>query len=227
MKVNLGGVQRVAPVALVALFALLLPGQAHAASADGNAVDHRVSAPPPDEVTIDPVVANGSGCKNATATVVVAPDNSGFTVTHNEFFAHAGLGAEPLDFRRNCQLNLQVNAPEGYTYAISRAARSGFLHLPDGATGLQRSSYYFQGSSQTESVNHDFDAPYSDYWRAVDHFDYKDLLWHPCGERRNLNINTELRVRAGSADPETTVSFMTLGTDGNAVSRYQFAWKRC
>jgi hypothetical protein len=50
----------------------------------------------------------------------------------------------------------------------------------------------------------------------------------PGGERRNFNINTELRVSAGSSDPKKTTSFMTMdSTDGSINTTYHFAWKRC
>ena len=44
--------------------------------------------------------------------------------------------------------------------------------------------------------------------------------------QRNFNINTELRVTAGS-DP-SKVSFMTMdSTDGDISTVYHLAWKEC
>ncbi|GAA1809076.1 hypothetical protein GCM10009835_30230 [Planosporangium flavigriseum] len=102
--------------------------------------------PPPDKIVIDVVTVNGSGCPAGTAAVAVSPDNAAFTVTYSHYLAQVGVGAKPTDFRKNCQLNLAVHVPQGFTYAIAKADYRGFAHLENGATGLQRANYYFQVS---------------------------------------------------------------------------------
>jgi hypothetical protein len=185
------------------------------------------TAPPSDRITIDVVTINGSGCPAGTADVEVSPDNTSFHVTYHNYVAWVGAGAKPTDFRKNCQLALQIHVPQGFTYAIAQAEYNGFAHLVRGATGLQRANYYFQGSSQTSSVSHPFSAPYSDYWQTTDTTDSASLVWAPCGIYRNLNVNSELRVRPGPGDSWST-SFMTMDTsDGSIRTIFHFAWKRC
>ena len=183
-------------------------------------------APPSDRITIDVVAINGSGCPAGTADVDVSSDNTEFHVTYHNYVAWVGRGAKPTDFRKNCQIGLQIHVPQGFTYAIAQAEYNGFAHLVRGATGLQRANYYFQGSSQTSSVSHPFAAPYSDYWQTVDTTDSASLVWAPCGIDRILNVNTELRVRPGAGD--TSTSFMTMDTsDGSIKTIYHFSWRRC
>lgn len=74
--------------------------------------------PPDAQIVIDVITINGSGCPAGTAAVAVAPDNTAFTVTYSEYLAQVGVGARPIDARKNCQLALQVHVPEGFTYAI-------------------------------------------------------------------------------------------------------------
>ena len=184
--------------------------------------------PPPDHITIDVVTVNGSGCPAGTAAVAVSPDNKAFTVTYSEYMAQVGVGAKPTDFRKNCQLNLRVNVPQGFTYGIAQADYRGFGHLERGATGTERANYYFQGMSQTAYKSHTWKGPFSDDWQATDTVEVSAIVYHPCGEKRNLNINTELRVNAGTSDPKTTTSFMSMdSTDGSIETIYRFAWKRC
>src|ERR671916_159064 len=90
--------------------------------------------PPPNHITIDIVTVNGSGCPAGTAAVAVSEDNKAFTVTYSDFLAQIGVGAKPTDFRKNCQLNLRVNVPQGFTYGIAQADYRGFGHLERGAT---------------------------------------------------------------------------------------------
>lgn len=184
--------------------------------------------PPPDKIVIDVATVNGSGCRPGSAAVAVAPDNTAFTVTYSEYLAQVGVGAKPTDFRKNCQLNLIVHVPQGFTYAIAQADYRGFAHLENGATGLERANYYFQGQSQTAYISHPFSGAYNDDWHTTDSVDVGALVFKPCGEERNLNINTELRVAAGSSDPKKTTSFMSMdSTDGAINTIYHFAWKQC
>lgn len=112
--------------------------------------------PPPDKIVIDVATVNGSGCPAGTAAVAVSEDNTAFTVTYSDYLAQVGGGSNPTAFRKNCQLNLIVHVPSGFTYAIAKADYRGYASLQSGASAVQRASYYFQGSSQTVFKNHNF-----------------------------------------------------------------------
>jgi hypothetical protein len=212
---------------LTMLAAAALAMSAITSPASGTSQGH-FDNPPLDEIVIDVVTVNGSGCPFGTAATAVSPDNKAFTVTYSEYLAQVGPNAKPTDFRKNCQLALVVHVPQGFTYAIAQADYRGFAHLEEGATGMEKASYYFQGMSQTTPISHSYSGPISDNWQATDKVDVAQLVYKPCGEERNFNINTELRVSAGSSDPTKTTSFMTMdSTDGSINTIYHFAWKRC
>lgn len=186
------------------------------------------STPPPDKIIIDVATVIGSGCPAGTAAVSVAPDNTAFTVTYSSYTAQVGVGATPTDFRKNCQLNLRVHVPNGFTYAIAAADYRGFASLAKGSTGTEKANYYFQGYPQTTSVTHNFKGPFQDDWQNTDTTDVAQLVYLPCGQERNFNINTELRVAAGTSDPKKTTSFVTMdSTDGSINTIYHFSWKKC
>ncbi|MFJ3664882.1 DUF4360 domain-containing protein [Streptomyces sp. NPDC090106] len=205
--------------AVAALLTTALPAQAAPA---GGFED-----PPPDKIVIKVATVNGSGCPAGTTAVAVSEDNTAFTVTYSDYLAQAGGGSDPTAFRKNCQLNLIVHVPQGFTYAIASADYRGFAALQSGATGTQRASYYFQGSPSTASRSHPFSGPLNDNWQATDTTDWAQLVWAPCGVQRNFNINTELRVAAGTTSADK-VSFMTMdSTDGDISTVYHLAWKEC
>ncbi|AHH96815.1 DUF4360 domain-containing protein [Kutzneria viridogrisea] len=183
--------------------------------------------PPPDKITVDVVTVNGSGCPAGTAAVAVASDNTAFTVTYSDYLAKVGPDAGPTDYRKNCQLALRIHYPQGFTYAINQADYRGFASLASGATGLERANYYFQGMSATARSSHPFNGPFQDDWQATDRADSSSLVFAPCGEDRLLNVNTELRVSAGSSSGSNT-SFMSMdSTDGSIHTTYHFSWKQC
>jgi len=197
-----------------------------AALAMSTAVLPQADVPPPGAVTVDVVTVNGTGCPAGTAAVAVPPDNATFRVVYSSYVAQVGVGAQPTDARKNCQLSLRVNAPGGFTYGISEVDYRGFVHLAPGATGSLRSNYYFRGSPQTVYKSHNWQGPVSDDWQATD-VDWM-IVYRGCGENRNLNLNTELRVNVGTSDPKTTTSFVAMdSTDAYIATDYHFAWKRC
>ena len=204
--------------AVAALLTTALPGSSTADAWED---------PPPDKIIIKVATVNGSGCPAGTAAVAVSEDNTAFTVTYSDYLAQAGGDSDPTAFRKNCQLSLVVHVPGGFTYAIASADYRGFAALQAGASGTQRASYYFQGSSSTVFKNHAFTGPQNDNWQATDTTDWPQLVYAPCGVQRNFNINTELRVTAGTQNA-SKVSFMTMdSTDGDISTMYHLAWKEC
>jgi hypothetical protein len=183
--------------------------------------------PPPDKMVIDVVAANGSGCPGKTADVRVSPDNTAFTVTYSEFVAQVGPKAKPTDFRKNCQLALDVHVPQGYTYAVAGADYRGFGHLEEGASGSETAHYYFQGESHTTRIKHDFKGWMDDEWQQTDRVEVGSMSFLPCGEQRYLNVNTELRVNGGSSSRQTT-NFLTMdSSDGDLKTVYHMSWLKC
>ncbi|WP_338071505.1 DUF4360 domain-containing protein [Actinomadura bangladeshensis] len=170
---------------------------------------------------------NGSGCQSGTAAVATASDNTAFTITYSDYLAQTGGNSDPTDFRKNCQINLRVHVPQGFTYAIAGADYRGFAYLADGATGMEKANYYHQGMAQTTPASHTIKGAYSDNWQFSDRTPVTELVFKPCGEDRNFNINTELRVYQGTSDASQT-SFMAFDSaDGGVQTTYHFAWKKC
>ncbi|MEV4702574.1 DUF4360 domain-containing protein [Actinoplanes sp. NPDC049316] len=181
--------------------------------------------PPSDHIVIDLVAMAGSGCRPGTADVAVSPDNTAFTAIYSEYLAQAGPGISSTEGRKNCQLNVLVHVPQGFTFAIAKVDYRGYGLLNPGASATQRANYYFQGMSQGTYTSHPLTAPLDDNWMVSDDVPVAAMVWHPCGEMRNLNINTELRVSKGTS---TDTSFVTMdSTDGSIATTYHFAWQQC
>ncbi|MDT0345162.1 DUF4360 domain-containing protein [Streptomyces litchfieldiae] len=203
--------------AAVALFASTLSAQGTPAMTDV----------PTERIEISIETINGSGCPAGTAAVAASADNTAFTVTYSDFLAQAGGGASVIERRKNCQLSLNVHIPQGFTYAIARVDYRGYAYLENGATALQKASYYFQGSAETASQSYDFGGPYDDNWHTSDSTEVAELVYAPCGEERNFNINTELRVNPGDSDPNATSFIVMDSTDSEVSTTYHMSWKEC
>jgi hypothetical protein len=182
-----------------------------------------IEAPPPaGEVVVEVVTTNGSGCLPGTVEAAMVPGNFAFKAMFSRYTAQLGVGAAPTDFRKNCQINLVVLAPPGYTYAINRTDHHGSGSLAVGASAVERSNFYVKGQAQTSYTSHPFTGPIDADWQTTNEVLETAMVWSPCGARRNLNINTEVRVAAGTSDIRTTTSSMTM-----RASVYHLSWARC
>jgi Domain of unknown function (DUF4360) len=189
------------------------------------------AVPPAGALAVDVVTVNGSGCPAGTATVVASSDSSTFVVTYSAYTAQVGVGAKPTDIRKNCLLSLRITPPQGFTYTVTRVDYGGWAHLEAGASATAGASYYFQGSSATGYASHGLVGPLDGAWQAADTSDTPGLASlgsPPCGAQRNLNIDTELRVDAGTSNPDATTSYVTMDTTrGGFHSVYHLAWQQC
>lgn len=202
--------------AAVALFAAALSTQGAPAPADA----------PSEAASVSIQTVNGSGCPAGTAKVNVSSDNSALTVTYSDYAALVGVGATATDARKNCELVLDVNAPAGYTYAIFGLDYSGHAHLEAGATGIEQSQYYFQGSTDGVVRSHTLTGPYDGDWHTSDNTS-DQLVWAPCDAQRYLNVNTELRVDAGTSNTQSSASLMAMRQTDVPASTYHLTWKKC
>jgi hypothetical protein len=175
----------------------------------------------PEGGTFSVVTVNGSGCPAGTGSFRLSPTKASFTLDSPAYLASSGGESLPTDLRRNCQVNLQLNGAEGWTYAISRIDSTGFAYLNADATGTSQVSFYFQGDTATTESTLTLTGPLAEAWSSSDSIAEEDLVWAPCDAQRNLNINTELVVPP-SADPAAAnVMVRDAKTTGRLV------WRPC
>ena len=208
------------PAVLAVLSTVLALSLSTPARAAGDAA---VAAVPEGAVTAEVIAANGSGCAPGTATVIANSDKTGFRIRYYDFVAEAGGGAALTDRRKNCQIGVLVNIPAGWTFAIAEADYRGRARLYSGATALQRTNYYWQGSSANSSTNETFSGPLNSYWETSDVAPV--LIYKPCAEQRVLNVNTELRVDSGTSTSRSSMSMRT--SEGDVDTLFNFSWIRC
>jgi hypothetical protein len=221
MTESLVGARHAVLAVLSTVLALSLSTPAYAVS-DGSGAA-AIATVPDGNITVEVVAANGSGCAPGTATVIADSDKTGFRIKYYDFVAEAGGYADPTDRRKNCQIGVLVTFPAGWTFAIAEADYRGRARLHPGATALQRTNYYWQGSSQNSSTEESFAGPRYGFWATEDVAPV--LVYVPCGKQRVLNINTELRVDGGTS--RRTSSMSMKSSEGDVDTLFNFSWTRC
>jgi hypothetical protein len=161
---------------------------------------------------------NGTGCP-VGSTAVSAPTDTTFTVTYDNYLADAGNGANPRDFRKNCQLDVLVGVPSGWTFGIVSEQYRGFAKLDTGAQGTLDTSYYFSGLKGTYPANHSLSGPMDDGYEFDDQ--QPVFTFAPCHFTGTMNVNTSLEVSQG-----TDLSFFNLMTM-NSTDSFRLAFRQC
>ena len=115
--------------------------------------------------------------------------------------------------RKNCQILVNLDFPQGWTYTIARMDYRGFYSLSAGATGTQQATYYFQGSAQQASLRTNFVGPTQGNYVFSDTLGLNALVWAPCGARVGVNINTSLLAQVSS--PSAFAYLTTDSADGS------------
>jgi len=221
MTARLVGERPVILAVLSTILALSLSAPASAATGSPG-FDASVNVPS-GNITVEVVANNGSGCSPGTATVSANADKTGFRVRYFDFLAEAGGGAATVDRRKNCQISVLVTVPAGWTFAIASVVFQGLARLNSGASGLHRTTYYWQGSSQDFRTERGFDGPFNGLWATQDVG--AASIYTPCNAQRILNVNTELRVDAGTSTGRNSLSMRT--TEGDVDTLFNFSWVQC
>lgn len=200
---------------LVCSASLLLPAIAQTALADT-----------PDYVSVRSIAYAGSGCPAGSVAENISPDLQAFTLLFDNYIAEVGPGVSAREKRKNCQINIDLDFPQGWSYTIFTVDYRGYMSLENKVVGTQKSSYYFQGSRATASLQSVFRGPYDNDYQIRDTLGLSAVVWSPCGASRALNINTQVRV-----DNNRNRRGFGLATidsiDGQLAHIYGIQWRRC
>jgi hypothetical protein len=142
----------------------------------------------------------------------------------DEYVVQAGPEVPFSESRKNCQLIVNLDFPQGWSFSIFRADYRGFYTLDPGTFGQQTATYYFQGDRRQASLRTPIRGPATGDYLFGDTLGLEATVWSPCGARRALNINTSLFVRAFG---ERQALMTTDSVDGEVETKFLLRWRRC
>lgn len=181
-------------------------------------------APNPNQVRVNGIAYAGSGCPAGSVANLLAPDAKAFTLLFDSYVAEAGPGILLSAGRKNCQIAVDLRFPQGFSYSLFKVDYRGYAHIDRGATGIQQTRYYFQGSSSNAVMRSTYVGPRDENYQISDTLGISAVVWSPCGSSRALNMNTEVRVSASNGSR----ALMTVDSiDGELKHIYGIRWRRC
>jgi hypothetical protein len=173
-----------------------------------------VEPPAPVNGYIESVIHAGTGCGNASE--VISPDGQEVELLVDGVAA-IGPGIPITENRKNCQMQLQVRVPGGWSFALASKLETD-VELEPNVEGLLKATHYFSGNvNQHETdlpLNGPFDGP-----AVLDTDPVVGLLWSPCGSSPGANANLQARLASPSQLAQGRVEMERMVT--------RLVWRRC
>jgi hypothetical protein len=182
------------------------------------------TVPDKSKTYIDSITYGGSGCSQGTVASSISEDLTTFTLIFDEFIAETGPGKTIGDSRKNCQVNVDLRYPPGWTYSIVYVDYRGFVSIPKGTTANQTSTYYFSGEQKQSSYKSVFNGPYENNYLVSDKIAIRERVWSPCRRVVQGNVNAAVSI---SGD-RTKSALMTVDSiDGKVEQKFHIEWLKC
>jgi hypothetical protein len=70
----------------------------------------------------------------------------------NGYTSSRGPDISITESRKNCEINIDIQYPNGVQYSPVSVGYSGFANMDDGVQGLHKTTYYFSGSMRLDSM---------------------------------------------------------------------------
>jgi len=185
------------------------------------------AADPPEFVTIRNLAWAGSGCPAGSVAGNLAPDFTAFTLLFDSYVAEIGPGLPLSLSRRNCQILIDLDFPQGWSYSVFDVDYRGFVNVPSGVSGIQQSNYNFQGELLTGRLATTMSGPRNGDYLIRDTLGLDALVWSPCGAQRALIINSSVRLVNNTGNLSAQGLMTTDSINGKVIHIYGLQWRRC
>ena len=120
--------------------------------ATGLSFSALADAPNSNEVYVNNIIHAGTGCPIGTVATDISEDAKAFTILFDEYLVEAGPDVPRSENRKFCQLTINLHVPQGWSYTLFEVDYAGYADLDRGTQGIQKSTYYFQGSGSRRGV---------------------------------------------------------------------------
>jgi hypothetical protein len=195
-----------------------------------------VPASAADPVVVQSMTHEGSGCPPGSVSSDIALDGSAFTVLFDSYVAEVGPGVPASGRTRDCDVDMVLKAPLGWSWAIAGIEHRGFASLPSGVSATLKSSFLFNrqraDQRQAPPLEIHLIGPMQDDYIVSSDTPPLQIEWSKCGGLSHLHINTSLKVNAASSAGPGLVTVDSLEghltqLEGSTLCGYRLVWRRC
>lgn len=165
----------------------------------------------------------GTGCPAGTASVALSPDNTALSILFDQYVVEAG-GDKSFD-RKNCNIAIPVNVPQGYSVSVIAIDYRGFVGIPAGGRAQLNVDYFLAGNGRGVRTTKHFTGPLSSDYLKSDSLGLQAVVWSGCGASTILRANTTMLVQSNSR--RQTAMGTVDSADVQAGLVYHLQWRSC
>jgi hypothetical protein len=176
----------------------------------------------------------GSGCRPADSSIVLAPDNKSLSFLFGGYQAAAGAGT-PMA-QRGCKIRIPFKVPPGFRAVVVKVDYRGFNSLPVNSTNVYRAEYSLLRPKDLVPLTptivrrREFSGPLSSDFRISSRI-RRMRDWSQCGQDFVLAIDTLARSLANKRLQDTLASLDSADVaargQGGSPMAFHLRWKRC
>lgn len=182
----------------------------------------------PSSVKIDSLVSSGSGCPQGTVASSIANDLQSFTLIFDRFEVENngsdGRGRWHIK-QKDCQVNLNLKVPGGWSLAIVSSQFRGFASLDEGVLGRLFAKYRTDRGIDVPMGNITLEGEVDDDYKLSHEAYISHLNWSGCSDAKPITFNTRLKVMSKDGD---STGLMTVDSfDSQIRQEYLMVWRQC
>jgi hypothetical protein len=157
------------------------------------------AGPDPTQPYIESISYGGSGCPNGSVAQSISDDRQRFTLIFDRYVASTGPGVPATDARKDCQININLRAPNGTGNTHLNLQYRGYAQLAAASTGEQQADYYLASTPHKPGGGGSgkFNGPVAKDYVQSDTIPLqlqKVDTGAPCGFRVPFNIKSSIRI---------------------------------
>lgn len=175
----------------------------------------------PDAADVGKVKTRGSGCHNKTVMVAMSPDGSEVTIMFEDYYVETDKGVVDS---ANCNIDIPVQVPAGWTVGLAGIDYRGMAVIPDGGEGEFSRQYFFAGTTGENQVT-TFGPGTLEFFSFEDEFPM-EIRSRPNESVVMAKIHTQLRVKKDHPSIEENPMVAMYTADGSHEITLHLDWKK-
>ncbi len=196
----------------------------------GGEIDSKSSDYSP-QITMGQASFSGSGCTARDSQAILNPDNTVVSLIFDSFQVASGGNNGPKKDRKNCNIRIPFNVPEGFRVAIIKVDFRGFSQSPEGGKNKLVTNYQISDlqsgvmAQKTVKRHKWFKGPHQeDFVLNTDLT--RRLIWTKCGQDFNLHMDSQLVAFSNSKLEQAQISIDSIDMTRVQIG-YHLIWRKC
>lgn len=178
------------------------------------------------------VQLRGSGCDMQKSSVVLSPDAQDLSILFSDYVVEIGQGTDqPSALQRNkeCQVNIQLDIPDGWQMAFRGVDYRGFVNLSAQGTAFHRFSILQEGAPIVSMREASLRGPLNDDYYIRNEIRPERITWSRClSGLTQVRLLSQLGVTLNPRHPDRSLTQIMLDSQDTSIKQnLSISWRRC